>query len=168
MGKNECWYFRCYFAKPKKNLTHQRDGIWNLHHPRNVSLSSFYTLSIYPPINPLILSALQSESACQGRAETLASDEQIASNVLTFYLYVCVSVCICVDGSISSCLLLFQAVLLWLYLPACCSTWGFQAMSGDSWHGFEYMCFWKDKLSYVSNVSAPPRLQAAPHIWQIT
>ena len=26
---------------------------------------------------------------------------------------------------------------------------------GDSWHGSEYMCFWEDKLSYVSNVSGP-------------
>lgn len=28
----------------------------------------------------------------------------------------------------------------------------------------EYMCFWEDKLSNVSNVSAPSRSQSAPHI----
>lgn len=75
-----------------------------------------------------------------------------------------VGVCVCLSVSPP----VLQAALLWSCLPARCSTWGLQAMRGNSWHGFEYMCFWKDKLSYVSNVSAPPRLQAVPHIWQIS
>ena len=45
---------------------------------------------------------------------------------------------------------------------------GYARVGGVSLHVFEYMCYWTDKFSYVSNVSAPPKLQAALHIWQIT
>lgn len=126
-------------------------------HPSNCFYAHFF---IYPWVNLITLSAL---SACQDGAEILSWDEQIACNFPTFYLCVWMSACIFADSSVSPFLLLLAA-LLWPCLPARCSTWGLWALRGDSWHGSEYMCFWNDKLSNVSNVSAPVRLQSSPHI----
>lgn len=129
------------------------------------------TLCVCLLLFTLFLSPLESSRPCCLHARTEWSvGEQIACDFAHVFICVCarqrVSVLfrhqhlVCVP----SCRLCFygRASL------ACRSTWGLRPVRGDSWHGFGYMCFWTDKLSYVSNVSAPPRLQAAPHIWQIT
>lgn len=64
--------------------------------------------------------------------------------------------------SISVHLVSFRLCMYGHAFRARCSIQALQATRGDSWHGFEYMCFWKDTLSYVNNVLAPPGLQAAP------
>lgn len=152
----ECHTWHC----KSWNIQHQHNGIWNLSMLCIHLIVFMHIFFIYPWVNLITLSAL---SACQDGAEILSWDEQIACNFPTFYLCVWMSACIFADSSVSPFLLLLAA-LLWPCLPARCSTWGLWALRGDSWHGSEYMCFWNDKLSNVSNVSAPVRLQSSPHI----